>query len=84
MMIAKPRSCLFFDLLIYTKKIGDNLLKITQMLLHALFFDYLQLIELLLKKECIGKELCHIQFVEFRLYCHRRSLAQYMIYHVIR
>ena len=55
-----------------------------EMLLHTLFLNHPQLVELPPEKESVGERLCHVQLLELRLQHRRGSLAQHMDHHLIR
>ena len=75
-MLVRPMPGLLLNLLTYTEKIDENLLKVAELLLHALSLIHSQLVKLSPEKESVGEGLHHVQLLELRPQHYRKNLTK--------
>ena len=83
-MLARSAPDLLLNFVTKAEEVGENFLKVAEMLLHALSLNHLQLVELPPEEEGIGERSCHVQLLKLRSQHHRRSLVKDMDHHLIR
>ena len=82
-MLARPTFWSSPQFYTYIEKIGENLLKVVEMLLHALSLVHPQLVELSPEEESIGEGLRHIQLFELRSQHCQKNLAKHVDHYLI-